>query len=229
MVRQLPLKFLYNMTLARKYKLIVADDHKMFLDGLLSIIANESDFEIVMTANSGQNVIKYLDNCEGKDVDLVVTDINMPDVTGIELNKHIKAKFPNIRTLVVSMRHDSKTIHRLTEDQVDGYVPKNAEKGELILAIETILKGEKYFSESIKKAYMDSMFNKEKDVITSLTKREKEVLKLIAEEHTTQEIADKLFLSKHTIEGYRKNLISKLEVRNLAGLTKYAIQLGLLD
>ncbi|RPD90704.1 DNA-binding response regulator [Aureibaculum marinum] len=217
------------MALSRKYKLIIADDHKMFLDGLLSIIANESDFEIVMTANSGQNVIKYLDNCNGKDVDLVITDINMPDVTGIELNKHIKTKFPTIRTLVVSMRHDSKTIHVLTEDNVDGYVPKNAEKGELIQAIETIVKGEKYFSESIKKAYMDSMFNKEKDVISSLTKREKEVLKLIAEEYTTQEIADKLFLSKHTIEGYRKNLISKLEVRNLAGLTKYAIQLGLLD
>lgn len=217
------------MALSRKYKLIIADDHKMFLDGLLSIIANESDFEIVMTANSGENVIKYLDNCKGKDVDLVITDINMPDVSGIELNKHIKTKFPTIRTLVVSMRHDSKTIHVLTEDNVDGYVPKNAEKGELIQAIETIVKGEKYFSESIKKAYMDSMFNKEKDIISSLTKREKEVLKLIAEEYTTQEIADKLFLSKHTIEGYRKNLISKLEVRNLAGLTKYAIQLGLLD
>ena len=217
------------MALARKHKLIVADDHKMFLDGLLSIIANESDFEIVMTANSGQNVIKYLDNSQGKDIDLVITDINMPDVSGIELNKHIKANLSHIRTLVVSMRHDSKTIHRLTEDQVDGYVPKNADQAELIQAIETILKGDKYFSESIKKAYMDSMFTKEKDVITTLTTREKEVLKLIAEEHTTQEIADKLFLSKHTIEGYRKNLISKLEVRNLAGLTKYAIQLGLLD
>ena len=121
----------------------------MFLDGLLSIIANESDFEIVMTANSGQNVIKYLDNSEGKDIDLVITDINMPDVTGVELNKHIKEKFPHIRTLIVSMRHDSKTIHRLTEDQVDGYVPKNADQSELIQAIETILKGDKYFSESI--------------------------------------------------------------------------------
>ncbi|MET2984608.1 response regulator transcription factor [Aureibaculum conchae] len=217
------------MALSRTYKLIVADDHKMFLDGLLSIIGKESDFEIAMTADSGQNVIKYLDNSGGKDIDLVITDINMPDVSGIELNQHIKDNFPHIRTLVVSMRHDSKTIHTLTDANVDGYVPKNADQSELIKAIETILKGEKYFSESIKKAYMESMFNKEKDVITTLTTREKEVLKLIAEEHTTQEIADKLFLSKHTIEGYRKNLISKLEVRNLAGLTKYAIQLGLVD
>ncbi len=215
------------MTLKRR--LIVVDDHKMFLDGLLSIIANESDVEIVMTANSGENVIKYLDNIKGENIDLVVTDVNMPDVSGIELNKHIKTKYPKIKTLVVSMLHDSKTIHTLTEDNVDGYVPKNAEKTELLLAIETILKGEKYFSDSIKQAYMQSMFMKEKEVITSLTNREKEVLKLIAEENTTQEIADQLFLSKHTIEGYRKNLISKLEVRNLAGLTKYAIKLGLLD
>ena len=216
------------MTLQTK-RLIIVDDHKMFLDGLLSIIANESDFQIVMTANSGENVIKFVDNTKGENIDLIITDISMPDVTGIELNKHIKSNYPNIKTLVVSMLHDSKTIHTLTEDNVDGYVPKNAEKTELLLAIKTILKGEKYFSESIKQAYMNSMFNKEKDVITALTNREKEVLKLIAEEFTTQEIADQLFLSKHTIEGYRKNLISKLEVRNLAGLTKYAIKLGLLD
>jgi len=212
-----------------KKRIIVVDDHKMFLDGLLSIIANESDVEIVMTANSGKNVIKYLDNIKGENIDLVVTDVNMPDVSGIDLNKYIKTNYPKIKTIVVSMLHDSKTIHTLTEDNVDGYVPKNAKKKELLLAIETILKGEKYFSDSIKQAYMQSMFTKDKEVITSLTNREKEVLKLIAEENTTQEIADQLFLSKHTIEGYRKNLISKLEVRNLAGLTKYAIKLGLLD
>jgi len=217
------------MTVKSKSRLIVVDDHKMFLDGLLSIINNESDFEIVMTANSGKNVIKYLDNIKGENINLVITDVNMPDVSGIELNKHIKNNYPTIKTLVVSMLHDSRTIHTLTKDNVDGYVPKNAEKTELLLAIETILKGDKYFSESIKQAYMQSMFTKENEVITSLTNREKEVLKLIALEHTTQEIADQLFLSKHTIEGYRKNLISKLEVRNLAGLTKYAIKLGLLD
>ncbi|HBK71182.1 MAG TPA: DNA-binding response regulator, partial [Flavobacteriaceae bacterium] len=181
------------MTLQTK-RLIVVDDHKMFLDGLLSIIANDSDFQIVMTANSGENVIKFVDNTKGENIDLIITDISMPDVTGIELNKHIKSNYPNIKTLVVSMLHDSKTIHTLTEDNVDGYVPKNAEKTELLLAIKTILKGEKYFSESIKQAYMNSMFNKEKDVITALTNREKEVLKLIAEEFTTQEIADQLFL-----------------------------------
>ena len=210
-------------------KLIIVDDHKMFLDGLLSIIDNESDFEIVLKANKAKNVIKYIDNTNGKNIDIVITDINMPDITGVELNKYIKNKYPKIKVLVVSMLEDTKVIYELTKDNVDGYVPKNAGKIEFLLAIKTILKGEKYFSESIKQTYMDSIFNKKKEVIVSLTNREKEVLKLIAEEFTTQEIANHLFLSKHTIESYRKNLISKLEVRNLAGLTKYAIKLGLLD
>ena len=214
----------------KNYKLIIADDHKMFLDGLLSILASKEEYNIVLTANSGKNVIKYLDiNNSEEAIDLVITDVNMPDINGIELNKHIKTKHPKTKTLVVSMLHDTTTVQTLTKDNVDGYIPKNAEKQELLEAIEKILKGDKYFSQSIKDVYLKGMFSNEKSLIESLSKREKEVLKLIAEEYTTQEIADKLFLSKHTIESYRKNLISKLEVRNLAGLTKYAIKLGLLE
>lgn len=211
------------------YKLIIADDHKMFLDGLLSILEHKEDYQIILTANSGKNVAKYLDINTDEAIDLVITDVNMPELNGVELNKHIKAKHPNVKTLVVSMLHDAVTVQALTKDNVDGYVPKNAEKEELITAIETILNGEKYFSQSIKDVYLKGMFSNERTLMESLSKREKEVLTLIAEEFTTQEIADKLFLSKHTIESYRKNLISKLEVRNLAGLTKYAIKLGLLD
>lgn len=212
-----------------KKNMILVDDHKMFLDGLSSIINGHEELHIEFTAHHGETVKKYLENTKGKKIDLVITDVNMPDVTGIELNKFIKTRYPNIKTLVVSMLHDTKTIHQLTEDQVDGYVPKNAEKSELIKAVKTILNGEKYFSESIKQAYLQSMFKKEDAVIASLTDREKEVLTLIAQEHTTNEIAEQLFLSKHTIEGYRKSLISKLDVRNLAGLTKYAIKLGLIE
>ena len=120
-------------------------------------------------------------------------------------------------------------IDKLIRNNVDGYVPKNAEKDELLTAIRSIIKGEKYFSSEIKKAYTDAMFDNKKVEEINLTDREKEVLKLIAEEYTTQEIADELFLSKHTIESYRKNLISKLNVKNLAGLTKHALKMGLLE
>jgi len=212
-----------------KYNLIIADDHKMFLDGVLSILASQEDYHILMTANSGKNVVKYVSINPTAQIDLIITDLSMPEVDGITLNKLVKETNPNIKVLVVSMHMDTAMIDTLIKNDVDGYIPKNAEKDELLKAIATVLKGEKYFSESIKEAYMKSVFTKEKDTLTALTEREKEVLKLIALENTTQEIADQLFLSKHTIESYRKNLISKLNVRNLAGLTKYAIKLGLID
>ena len=213
----------------KKYKLIIADDHKMFLDGLLSILSHKEEYDIILTSDSGKNIVKYVDINTDEQIDLIITDINMPEVNGIALNKHIKTNHPKIKTLVVSMLHDSKSVQTLTKDNVDGYIPKNAEKDELLLAIETILKGEKYFSQSIKDVYLKGMFSNEQSIEESLSKREKEVLTLIAQEFTTQEIADQLFLSKHTIESYRKNLISKLDVRNLAGLTKYAIKLGLTE
>lgn len=211
------------------YSIILVDDHKMFLDGLLSIFNHQNDYNILLTANSGKNIIKYIDINTDKKIDLVITDISMPDVDGITLNNHIKKVRPEIKTLVVSMHTDTKMIDNLIKNDVDGYLSKNAEKSELLNAVKTILSGEKYFSAAIKEAYMKSVFNKEKGTIAALTNREKDVLKLIAEEYTTQEIADKLFLSKHTIESYRKTLISKLKVKNVAGLTKYAIKLGLTD
>ncbi|MFS4416943.1 response regulator [Maribacter sp. 2307ULW6-5] len=214
---------------AKKAKLIIVDDHKMFLDGLSSILTDAGGYEIILKSNSGAQVKKYLDINTEEPIDLVVTDVNMPETDGIALNAHIKEHHPRLRTLVVSMRHDAKTIHRLTQDGVDGYVPKNAEKAELLEAIATIVGGKKYFSESIKQTYMQHMFDAKKEEENELTTREKEVLVLIAQEFTTQEIADKLFLSKHTIESYRKNLISKLQVRNLAGLTAYAIKSGLVE
>ena len=124
------------------------------------------------------------------------------------------------------MHNTADIIDDLIENNVDGYLQKNAKKEEFLKAIETILGGEKYFSKEIKDIYLKNKFEKNKDKEVKLTKREVDVISLIAEEFTTQEIADQLFLSKHTIESYRKNLITKLNVRNLAGLTKYAIKKG---
>src|SRR5687768_7005476 len=173
--------------------------------------------------------MNYLDQHPDEQVDLVIIDISMPDVDGITLNNQIKEKRPEISTLVVSMHTDSNMIDALVQHDVDGFLSKNADSGELLEAIKTILRGGKYFSDAIKQGYLNSVFNKEKETLELLTSREKDVLKLIAEEYTTQEIADKLFLSKHTIESYRKTLILKLKVRNLAGLTRYAVKLGLLS
>ena len=153
----------------------------------------------------------------------------MPEMDGVALNKAIKNEFPLIKTLVVSMLEEPLKIQELIEAKANGYLSKNAEKNELLKAIKTILKGENYFSPRIKSILMEAMFTAKSQPEISLTKREMEVLKLIAKEYTTKEIAAKLFLSKHTIESYRKNLISKLNVRNLAGLTRFAMEKGLLN
>ncbi|KAB1071894.1 response regulator transcription factor [Tamlana haliotis] len=208
-----------------KYNLIIVDDHKMFLDGILSILNTKEAYNILLTTTSGTQVIKFLDNNPDEKIDLIITDISMPELDGIALNKKVKEKSKSVKTLVVSMHNDADMIDELIENDVDGYVPKNAEKNELLRAIETILKGEKYFSKEIKDIFLENKFYKKKEEDIKLTQHEIDVISLIAQEFTTQEIADQLFLSKHTIESYRKNLIAKLQVRNLAGLTKYALKM----
>ncbi|WP_299190104.1 response regulator transcription factor [uncultured Aquimarina sp.] len=217
------------MTKSNTYKLVVADDHKMFLDGLLSIISHESDYEIVYTASNGLDLKKYIDINTTDQIDLAILDINMPKMDGVALNHYIKENHPNIKTLIVSMLSEPQKIYELTQAAVNGYIPKNAKKEELLKAIETILKGSNYFSNSIKEAYTKSIFEQKQHNEINLSKREKEILQLIAKEYTTQEIADQLFLSKYTIEGYRTSLISKLNVKNVVGLAKHAIKLGLVD
>ncbi len=212
-----------------KYNLIIVDDHKMFLDGLQSIFESMEEYNVLLTGKNGEEILKYIENNKDENIDLVITDITMPKLNGIALNKAIKKKRNSIKTLVVSMHTDAKMIETLVNEDVDGYVPKNAEKEELAKAIEIILKGEKYFSREIKEIYLESKLSKRKEEEVKLTQREIQVITLIAKEFTTQEIADKLFLSKHTIESYRKNLMIKLNVRNIAGLTKYALKKGYVD
>ncbi|GAA4278305.1 response regulator [Aquimarina mytili] len=211
------------------YNIIIVDDHSMFLDGLLSIFDDLPEYNVLFTAKDGENVIKYLQINSSEQVDLIITDLSMPNMDGITLNQLVKESYPTIKTLIVSMHKDPGMIENLIKNNVDGYVPKNSQKSELLKAIGDILGGKTYFSESIKKSYTSFLFDKNRDSISPLTPREKEVLKLIAQEYTTQEIAEELNLSKHTIEGYRKTLLGKLNVKNLAGLTRYAIKLGLVE
>ncbi len=212
-----------------KYNLIIVDDHKMFLDGLLSILNSENDYNVLLSSKDGSHIAKYLEINPNEKIDLIITDISMPQLDGISLNKIIKEKNQHIKTLVVSMHSDVEMIDDLIENDVDGYVPKNAEKEELLKAIQTILQGEKYFSKEIKDIYLQNKLSNKKKESVKLTQREVEVITLIAQEFTTQEIADQLFLSKHTVESYRKNLMSKLNVRNVAGLTKYALKMKYIE
>ncbi|SNR17356.1 response regulator transcription factor [Tenacibaculum jejuense] len=212
----------------RKFNLIIVDDHSMFREGLQGMLETEEEFNVVFGVKNGNEILKYLEINSEKDIDLIISDISMPEITGIELTKLVKDKFPKIKVLIVSMHTNAEMIEELIQYNVDGYLSKSATKRELIEALNSILSGKKFFSRTIKDVYFKKKQEEEKNKI-QLTKREIDVITLIAKEHTTQEIADQLFLSKHTIESYRKTLISKLGVRNLAGLTRYAIKMKYIE
>ncbi|MFA8298562.1 MAG: response regulator [Hyphomicrobiales bacterium] len=211
------------------YNIVIADDHKMFLDGLTSILEKEKQLNIIFQADSGLKALNYIKAHKSEKIDLIITDISMPEKDGIEVNRYIKEHQSHIKTLILSMHQDAKRIGQLINDNADGYILKNAEKYELLNAIFTILKGEKYYSKEVQNVYSKHLFEQKEVEQTYLTQREIDVVTLIAKEYTTQEIADNLFLSKHTIESYRKNLMIKLNVKNMVGLTKYAIKMGYLD
>ena len=128
-----------------KYNLIIVDDHKMFLDGVLSILNSENDYNVVLTSTEGKNVVKYLEINSKDTIDLIITDISMPELDGVTLSKIVKEKRKDIKILVVSMHTNADVIDSLIKLDVEGYVPKNAKKEELLHAIKTILEGDKYF------------------------------------------------------------------------------------
>ncbi|UXX78036.1 response regulator transcription factor [Reichenbachiella carrageenanivorans] len=206
----------------KKIRLVIADDHSMFLEGLKVLIEKEDHIDIVGTAKDGLGV---LDLIKSTPIDIVITDLSMPNMDGLVLNKNIKSKYPKTKTIVVSTHSDSEMVMQLIKNDVDGYLLKNADPKELFLAISTVFEGDKYFSQEVKDKFMTTMFSdKKKTQVPILTKREKEIIRLITAEFTTSEIATQLHISDHTVNSHRKNLLSKLDVKNTAGLVKYALK-----
>lgn len=209
-----------------KIKILLVDDHLMFLEGLQSLFAKEENIIVVGVASSANNALAILKN---QQTDIVITDLSMPDVDGSSLVDTLKNKYPHIHTLVLSMHSEAHIISKLIKQGVNGYLLKNAEKEELLAAVKTIVNGENYFSRDVKDIISESTFSRKYNPIPELSKREKEVLDLISNEYTTKEIADKLFISQNTVESHRKNMFSKLCVKNVAGLIRIAIKNNLLE
>ena len=211
-------------------KIIIADDHQLFIDGIKSILKSIRNMEIIGEVNNGNLLLELL---EQQQCDVILMDINMPEMNGIDATKLIKSKFPEIRILMLTMYSSRDYIEKLLRVGADGYILKNTGKEELQEAIETVYKGESFFSKEVTERIMEGLQKKktaEKNAyVVEITEREIDVLKLIVQEFTTTEIAEKLFISTHTVETHRKNLISKLNVRNIAGLVKYAMQHGLVE
>lgn len=206
-----------------RIKLLLVDDHLMFLEGLQSLFNKEPSIEVIGTASSAAIALKILTE---QKADVVITDLSMPAMDGSQLIERLHDLYPETCILVLSMHSEADIITKLIQQNVNGYLLKNAEKSELLKAVQTIFEGKNYFSAEVQKIFTEHSFkrNINREQMPELSSREKEVLKLIVDEFTTKEIAQKLFISQHTVESHRKNIISKLNVKNVAGLVKYAIE-----
>lgn len=211
-------------------KLIIVDDHKLFLDGVVSLLKDYPKIAIEACASDGEQALNLLQ--KNSDIDVLITDISMPNLNGEELCKEVKKRYPHVQILALSMHSDSKSIKRIIKNGATGYILKNTGTDELIEAIEHVSAGQTYFSESVKNNVMAGMAGTEEsdeNQRVRLTKREVEILKLIAAEYTTNQIADTLFISLHTVESHRKNIMRKTKAKNMAGLIKYAVKNGIAE
>ncbi|MFW5644290.1 MAG: response regulator [Bacteroidota bacterium] len=211
----------------KKYKVILVDDHKLFRDGLKFVINQMDDFEVIAEASNGNEFLNILDNSRA---DLVLMDISMPELDGVEATKQATAKFPGLKVLVVSMYGDEEYYYQMIQAGVMGFILKESGQHELESAIRSVVKGENYFSQKLLKDIILNMQTPGKarklqtEDETKLTRRETEVLKLICEGYTNAQIAEKLFISIRTVEGHKSNLISKTGVKNTISLVMYALR-----
>ncbi|MEH0153809.1 response regulator transcription factor [Limibacter armeniacum] len=208
-------------------RIIIADDHQMFIDGLKSLLIDEPDIQVVGEAHNGQEVLDLLDKVEAN---FIIMDISMPDMDGIQATEAVLKKKPDIKVLGLSMHNDKDFISNMLKVGAQGYILKNTGKKELVNAVKTIWEGENYLSKEVSQTLLTSFMKKpkEKDEVEKLSKREMEILTNIAEGLTTQDIADKLFISKNTVETHRKNLLFKLKAKNTAELVNVAFRKGII-
>lgn len=212
-----------------KIKVLLADDHKIFRDGVRSILEKEKDMVVVDEAANGLEVIEKLDRLE---VDVLVLDIDIGKPNGIEITELVSQKHPGTKVLILSMMGLHDFVIQALEKGAIGFLLKNTGKDEVLTAIRSVSKGDSYFSREVSAILIEQLHrpaSRKKSTEIPISPREIEVLKLIAQEFSNSEIAEKLFISIRTVDTHRRNLLEKLGVKNTAGLVKFAIQKGILD
>lgn len=210
--------------------ILLVDDHQIVIDGLRGLLEGEENIGTLYEAQNGTQTIEMVSR---EDVDLILLDINLPDKSGFEVCQELKCQPACPKIIALTMYGNAGYINKMIKAGVDGYLLKNTGRTELLNAIRTIMKGERYFSQEVMQSLVagtrQSKKPKTSDFIQKLTRREKEILLLITEEYTTDEIAAKLFISPTTVISHRKSLLRKVNAKNVAGLVKKAFEFGLLD
>jgi DNA-binding NarL/FixJ family response regulator len=203
-----------------KQKIFIVDDHPMVIEGFKALLAQNEDFTVVGTA---ENAFQAIDFLKKNEVNIAFLDINLPDISGMELCKKIKTEFPTIQCLALSTFNDRSYVSKMIENGASGYLLKNSSKEEIFKAIEEVSKGNMFFNVDYQKQNASKY-----DQAPIITRREKEVLMEIAEGLTNQQIADKLFISITTVSSHRQNLMLKLNANNTASLIKMAVKFDLI-
>ena len=209
-------------------KVILADDHQILLDGIKTFLDQEPEIEVIGTATNGLQVLELLK----KEVpDVLLLDLMMPHMDGMETTIHVKSKYPDIKILMLTTNDEGSIITSIFKEGATGYLIKNASKETLIQGIKDAYRGKKVLSTELTAKMIESLDKKAKPrsgKAPKITKRELEVLKLIAKEYTTQEIADALFVSTNTVATHKRNLFVKMDVKNSVGMIKKAMDWGIL-
>jgi len=209
-------------------RLLLVDDHELFLEGIISLIEDEDFVQIIGTATNGYLA---LDSIRLDQPDVLITDLSMPVMGGIELVQKVKSEFPDVKILVLTMHNDRPTISEIMMAEAEGYVLKNTDREELVKALKKVSDGGTFYCNEVVEVLLERLMEQKRkeEMKVSLTEREQEVLKLIAEEKSSEEIANQLFISRRTVETHRKNMLKKAEVNTVIGLLKYGVRYGLIS
>lgn len=213
------------------YTYSIVENHEIFRQGFNNIIELMSDYGPLTQYANGKELIDDLDPDEHR---IIFLDIDMPVMNGLETLKELQANYKNCRAIMLTMHNSEMVISELMEQGASGYLLKEADIDEVFIAIESVKTTGYYFSDMVSKAMINGLTNKKafKPAFQSdfdLTKREVEILKLICREMTTQEISEKLFISKRTVEGHRNNMLTKTKCKNTAGLVVYAVKNNIIE
>jgi DNA-binding NarL/FixJ family response regulator len=205
-------------------RILIADDHPLIITGIKSALSDIEDFEFVADADNGYKVIEKLES--GVAADIILMDINMPKLDGLACTRMVRKKFPEVKIIALSQYDEKRFVKLMIKNGAMGYILKDSGKDILEKAIRTVYGGETYFCERLYVRLLNQELKQEDTsaLFPKLSEREIEVMKLICEEYSSQEIADKLFISFHTVESHRANMMSKAGVKNTAGLVRWAVE-----
>jgi len=212
-------------------KIVIAEDHTILRAGLRALLSGQNGLEVIGEAGDGREAIRKVDTLQP---DLLLIDLSMPKLNGIEAIREIKSQHPEIKIIVLTVHKSEEYIVAALQAGANGYMLKDASQNELLLAIDYVINGKTFLSPSISDKVVDAFLNTDKKdkpaaVLDNLTAREREILKLVAEGNTNKKIAEHLCISLKTVEKHRSNLMQKLDLRNTAALTAYAIAKKMVD